>query len=181
MTWFTWLAQAQAPGKGPPPPLQPLPHPQLPEPVLVTPGLPWWIYAGAGVGILMLMGLVLWLLLRPQKARPLAPKQPWQTALNALRQLRDNASHIAPGEMGAKVSEVLRRYFLDRYNIPAPFRTTQEIFHRQELPPASQRLNRYAPLADLWDQLAFAPVPASTAEAGALVERAIAYLEEDRP
>lgn len=186
MDWLNVLAQmqAQAPGKtgGPPaPPLQPLPHPELPGPVLATPGLPWWVYAVAGVIVVGLMGLVLWLLLRAETARPSQPKQPWQTALNALRKLREVMGLIPRDELAARVSEVLRRYFLERYSIPAPFRTTQEIFHRSELPPASLKMNKYAPLAELWDQLAFAPVPATETEALALVEKAIAYLEEDRP
>jgi len=172
------LAQAQPPAAPPP---QPLPHPELPDPSLVFPGMPWWVYAAAGTVIVALLGLVLWLLLRPRKAAPPEPKKPWQAAMRRLRDLASAASTQPPGDIAAGVSETLRGYFLDRYHIPAPFRTTQEIFQRDGIPATSQRLHRYAPLADLWDQLAFAPVPANRTESAALLEKAISFLEEDRP
>jgi len=136
-----WLAQAQAPAG---PPLQPLPHPDLPQVFL-----------------------------------PPAPVPVW--AMNALKNLLPQAASQPPGQTSAEVSEILRRYFFDRYNIPAPFRTTREIFESTETPPASPRLMKYASLAALWDELSFAPVPSSSQAAQALVEKAIGYLEEDRP
>ena len=169
---------AQAPAG---PPLQPLPHPELPEPVLVPGPVPVWIYLLAGLIIMAMIGLVLWLLLRPKKAVIAAPAHPWQVALNALRALQEQAATRPPVETAAGVSDVLRRYFMDRYRIPAPFRTTKEIFHGPPLTKASTRLQRYQPLAELWDELSFAPVPADGAEAVALVEKAATYLQEDRP
>lgn len=178
------FAQAQAqPGQKEAPPLQPLPHPELPEPVLVPPGTPWWLYAGGGLVVVLLLALVLWLLLRPQKPVVVSPKQPWKDAHKALRKLSETAQTgtVSPSDIAVSVSEILRRYFMARYGIPAPFRTTQELFHRQGQEPKVERLHKYAPLADLWDQLAFAPVPANTVESVALVGKAIRYLEEDKP
>jgi len=171
-----WLAQAPAP-----PPLQPLPHPDLPEVILPPAPLPVWIFIAGALLLVALLSLVFWLLLRPRAAVLPEPQKPWRVAMGALRELHGRAGSEPPGETSAQVSELLRRYFLDRYKIPAPFRTTHEIFHGDGIPATSQRLYKYASLAELWDQLSFAPVPSSATEAVALVEKAITYLEEDRP
>lgn len=171
------LAQMQPPA-GPPP--QPLPHPELPEPAVVTLGPPWWVYAGAGVLLCSLLGLVLWLMFRSRKAAPPAAPRPWHQALERLRAIRSRADSQPPSDTAHEVSETLRRYFMDRYRIPAPFRTRRELFEDLE-PAKSKRLQHYEPLADLWDQLGFAPLPTNRNEAVTLVEQAIAHLEEDKP
>lgn len=170
----TWLAQAPAP------PLQPLPHPELPEVILPPAPTPMWIYIVGALVLIALLTLVLWLLLRPRKPNQAEPKKPWQTAMRALKELSAVASTQPPGLTSAQVSEVLRQYFLDRYKIPAPFRTSHELFHADGIPATSLRLHRYSALAELWDELSFAPVPAKADEAVALIEKAISHLEEDR-
>ncbi|TDU67269.1 uncharacterized protein DUF4381 [Prosthecobacter fusiformis] len=171
-----WLAQAPAA-----PPLQPLPHPELPEVFLPPAPLPVWIFIVGALFLVALLALVLWLLLRPKPPMAVEPKRPWQQAMNALKELATRARGLPPGAVSAEVSEILRGYFLERYKIPAPFRTTHEIFQGGGIPATSQRLHRYAPLAELWDQLSFAPVPASADESMELVAKAMTHLEEDRP
>lgn len=171
------LAQAQQPAA---PPLQPLPHPELPAPLPVTPGPEWWVFVAAGLLVFVLIGLVLWLMLRPTKATPPTLKKPWQNAMNRLRDTLVKSTQQPPAETAAEVSETLRIYFLERYQIPAPFRTTQELFQRGGIPATSLKLVKYEALAEVWDQLAFAPVPANREEAAALVQKAISSLEEDR-
>jgi len=178
MTLFSHMLLAQQAQQGPP--LQPLPHPELPDPTLVKLGPEWWVYAASGGLVVILLALVFWLLLRPAKARPAPAKKPFPAAMNRLRDILAQSSQQPPAKTAADVSEALRIYFLDRYKIPAPFRTTHELFEEGGIPSTSQRLKKYAPLAELWDQLAFAPVPADHAAATALVQKAIAHLEEDR-
>jgi hypothetical protein len=175
MTGFAQLFLAQQA-----PPLQPLPHPQLPDPALVQLGTPWWVYGAAAGLVLILLGLVLWLLMRPAKARPTPMKKPYSAAMKRLQAVLMQSAQQPPAQTAADVSDTLRIYFLERYNIPAPMRTTQELFEKGGIPATSLRLQKYATLAELWDQLAFAPLPANHAEATALVQKAIASLEEDR-
>jgi hypothetical protein len=176
---IAWLLAQQAAPKGPP--LQPLPHPELPAVELPPAGMPPGLIALAVLGFVVLLGLVIWLLLRPPAPAAVPPKRPFQKALKALREIQARAATQEPGLTSAQVSAALRTYFHDRYRIPAPFRTSQELFAGDVIPATSQRLHRFAPLAELWDRLAFAPVPASPEEAERLVAQAIAHLEEDRP
>jgi hypothetical protein len=170
---------AQAAGEGPP--LQPLPHPTLPEVFIPPAPMPIWVFIVCGLFLVAMLALVLWLLLRPRPPQAVPPKRPWVTAMTALRELSSRARSQPPGSTAAEISEILRQYFLVRYKIPAPFRTTHEIFQGGSISPASPKLHKYAPLAELWDSLSFAPVPASNDEAAELLARAITCLEEDRP
>lgn len=175
--WYFLAQQAQPKG----PPLQPLPHPELPTVELPPPGYPAWLYLAGAALVVALLALIIWLLMRPARGIPVEPKRPFQNALRALRDIHARAAAQKPGDTSAQVSAVLRTYFWERYHIPAPFRTTKELFRGDSIPATSQRLHRYQPLADLWDRLSFAPVPATAQEAVKLVEQALAHLEEDRP
>lgn len=168
---------AQAPAAPPP---QPLPHPDLPEVFLPPVPPPLWIYVVALVALVALLSLVLWLLLRPRQPGLPEPKRPWRNAMQALKTLSSKARSLPPSEVSAQVSEILRLYFMARYRIPAPFRTTQEIFQESGT-PLQARVHKYASLATLWDQLSFAPVPASEEESMELLAKAITALEEDGP
>ena len=186
----------QLPGAAPEP--QPLPHPELPEPPPVPDGIALWVWIVSALLASSLFALILWLLLRARPAKPALPGNPRLQSLRALRQLAATAATLPPAQTGHQVSLILRQYLQDRYRIPAPFRTTPELFstshHPTEVPTATSdglfeiRPARtaipaapavFAPLAEFWDRLAFAPVPASTSEALKLVETAIQRVEED--
>jgi hypothetical protein len=185
-------ALAQAPA----PPLQPLPHPELPELPPVPAEVALWVWIVTAVLCLGMLGLILWFLLRPRRFRAVTLSNPRQETLRALRQLQGIAATLEPSEVGHRVSTLLRQYLLTRYHIPAPFRTTPELFSRSTPALTPQTTNllelrtglastpsapvaHFAPLAELWDRLSFAPVPATSAEALALVDSALKRIEED--
>lgn len=162
------------------PQLQPLPHPDLPEVFIPPVPMSPWVYVGIAVVLLLLLALVLWLLLRPQAPLGSPPKNPWAEAMNRLKKLASQARGMTPQAVSAEVSEILRFYFLKRYNIPAPFRTTREIFENGDSPKTSPRLLRYAALANLWDEISFAPAIQTEEEVMELIAKAMTHLEEDR-
>lgn len=187
---------AQLPGAAPEP--QPLPHPDLPEPPPIPEGIALWVWIVSGLLALALLTLILWLLLRSRPLKPAAPANPRLHTLRALRQLAASAPTLPPPETGHRVSRLLRQYLHDRYRIPAPYRTTPELFATSnsvpsepaptsdglfEIRPARHAIPSapavFAPLAEFWDRLAFAPLPATTTEALELVETAIKRVEED--
>jgi hypothetical protein len=59
----------------------PLPHPQLPPPNAVPVPPPWWIGWALGLLLLLLIGLVVWLLVRPKPVPATQPRQPWTVPL----------------------------------------------------------------------------------------------------
>lgn len=173
------LAQAPAP-QGP----EPLPHPDIPPPLHFEPGWSWAVWMGIGVATLALMGLLLSILLSRRETVRQPPKRPLQTALRAMKDLRNKIDVIAPAEVGHGVSEILRQYYLDRYGIPAPFKTTEELFPQatRNDEPLRRRhwRERFESLAALYDSLSYMPPPLSKPDAVGLVDSAISKLEEER-
>lgn len=178
------LAQLAAPSgqPGAPEPV-PLPHPEIAPPVELPGGLPLWVVITAALLIAGLVMLVLWLLFRDKAAAPAPPRQPLKTALKALRDLRARGEELKPSEIGHRVSEILRVYFMSRYDVPALFQTTPELFPKWRDAESSDRRawrERFAPLSGIYDEMAFAPQPATHAQAQSLIETAISKLEEER-
>jgi hypothetical protein len=101
-----------------------------------------------------------------------------------MKDLRNKADVLPPSDIGHAVSEILRVYYLDRYGIPAPFKTTEELFpHATRNDESLRRRNwrdRFESLAAIYDALSYMPGPLSKTDAIALVESAISKLEEER-
>ena len=179
-----WLL-AQIPGgpnAGPQEP-PPLPFPKIPPPPPVEDDVPFWIVL---IGLVIVLGafyLVIKLMFgQRSKAAPPA-RRPLQTALRALRELRSKVDILPPSEVGHGVSEVLRTYYLHRYSVPAPYRTTEELFPMvADVSESSRRRQwreKFEPLAADYDTLAYAPVPASKQDAIELLEKAVKRLEDE--
>jgi hypothetical protein len=139
------------------------------------------LVCAAALGVVL---LILWLFLGKKAPPGLPVKRPLKEALHAMKALRAKADVLPPSEIGHEVSEVLRRYYLERYGIPAPFKTSEELFPAGSLEtePLRRRAwrERFESLAALYDSLSYAPLPVTKAEALALVETALVKLEEER-
>jgi len=170
---------------GPPP----LPHPDLPLPDSVEPPPPWWIPWALMLLLALLIALVVWLLVRPKQPPPTPLRQPWSSAFRALNDLRARIQSIPPQDMSHKISQILRRYLQERYAVPAPARTTHEIFDGKldrapGMPvPRAQGLwrERFEPVAHLCDDISFMPAPRTQEESVMLIDQALARMQEEKP
>ena len=166
----------------------PLPHTALPEVRDVPAPLAWWIPWAIGVLMTLLIGVIVWLLLRPKAATVMPPRRPVASALRALNDLRSRLQSIPPTDMSHRVSLVLRRYLSERYAVPATVRTTGEIFSNLRdfgagvpIPRAAGAWKeRFAPVARLCDDISFMPAPRTQEESAALIDLAIQRVEEER-
>lgn len=185
---FPWIQLfgilAQIPGQqGAPEPI-PLPHPEIPAPIERPPGLPTWFTAAAIIAILALVGVVLWLLFKPKPVALPPPIVPLKRALKALKDLKNQAPiFLRPRQVTAS-PKLYRTYFLHRYGVPAPYPYLAGAFREaRPLTPNDARgawRERFGPLAPVYDEIAFAPVPATVAQANSLIDLAISKLEEER-
>jgi hypothetical protein len=177
----TLLAQFPAP--------PPLPHPDLPPPDSVELPPPWWIPWAAALLLVALVALIVWLLVRPKHTPPTPQRQPWSSAVRALSDLRTRIHSVSPQDMSHRISQILRRYLQERYAVPAPARTTREIFdgRADRLPGApisrAQGLwrERFEPVAHLCDDISFMPAPRTEEESTQLIDQALARMQEERP
>lgn len=177
-----WAQVMQGPGGAPEPP-PPLPFPDVAPPPVVEAPLPLiWLVIGT-----LLILLAIWFLIKPLLKRvaqvALPARRPLQAALRSLRELRGKAPSLAPAEIGHAVSETLRVYYLHRYGVPAPYRTTEELFPAAgEVHESIRRRHwreKFEPLAAYYDALAYAPGSMTTMGSLQLIDEAIARLESE--
>jgi hypothetical protein len=163
---------------------RPLPFQEIDAPPQLEAKLPWWL---VGIALLLLALLLSWvfrlMFAKPKVQGPQTPKRPLQTALRKLRDLRSEAHNLPPAESGRRVSEALREYYLHRYGVPAPYRTSEELFPLGQDEHESIRRRhwreQFEPLAARYDAMAYAPQEFNSAHGMDLIETAIKTLEDE--
>src|SRR5436190_10442640 len=169
-------AQAQGPQQD----LVPLPHPEIAPPVVPSLLESWWLLIGGVVIALALLIVVLWLLfLRKAHESPVIVS-PLKTALNRLAALQSELDHLSTVEVAHRVSVTLRDYLQARYAVPAPYRTTQELYGEKAIQARDGLRERFGPVAEFYDRLEFAPQPASRAESEMLIADAVRALRDEK-
>ena len=172
-------AQRAAPPQAP---LTPLPHPEIAPPVVPPLAGPIWPVALSAVVGLLLLALVLWLLFRRKSHAVKQPEPPLQRATALLKSLQGRLDGMSAGDAAHEVSVILRDYLQARYAVPAPYRTTQELYGNPKNAQAREDLReRFQPVAEFYDKLEFAPQPASRAECEKLIASALEVLHGEKP
>ena len=134
------------------------------------------------VVVLLLLALVIWLLFRRKSQRMMQPEPPLRRATALLESLKGRLDGMSAGDAAHEVSVILRDYLQDRYALPAPYRTTQELYGKQAAVQAREGLcERFQPVAEFYDRLEFAPQPASRADCEELITAALEVLREEKP
>lgn len=161
--------------------LTPLPHPEIAKPVMMEPGVATWIIVLAVLGLLGLLALLVWLLFRKRPvAVPVSPP-PLKQALERMEALRSQVDQLPPSELAHQVSVILRNYQSGRYTLPAPYRTSEELYGDRSIVTHDEHKHRFAPLSAIYDRIEFAPSPATKTEGLDLIDAALqALLEEKR-
>ncbi len=165
----------QAPSK-----LTPLPHPDIAQPAMLEPAVSAWMIAFASIGLLALLVLLLWLLFRKRVSLPPIQHPPLKQALARLETLRTQVDQILPSEVAHRVSVILRDYQLGRYSLPAPYRTSEELYGNKATVERPEIKERFAPLSAIYDRIEFAPGSATKAESLELIDAATRALQEEK-
>jgi hypothetical protein len=112
-------------GQGPAAP----PAPEIRDiapPVDVFP-YPIWVVVLAVLAALVVLGLVVWLIVRAVRRRPAPlPPSPRSVALRELEALRPTVETSEPYDFSIAVSDVLRRYIGAAFGLKAPQQTSPE-------------------------------------------------------
>ncbi len=173
------LPLSKALAQGAPPPV-PLPHPEIAKPFVTEPGIPFWLIGLSGLVLLALIGLIIWLLFRKATPPEKPPISAIKLAWDKLQDLKPLLDQLSPSEIGNRVSAILREYQENRYAVPAPRRTSEELFQDASPLLREQVRERFSPIAALYDRLSFAPQPATRDDAAKLLESALNALSEER-
>ena len=179
VTAIASLPLSKALAQGAPPPV-PLPHPEIAKPFVTEPGIPFWLIGLSGLVLLALIGLIIWLLFRKATPPEKPPISAIKLAWDKLQDLKPLLDQLSPSEIGNRVSAILREYQENRYAVPAPRRTSEELFQDASPLLREQVRERFSPIAALYDRLSFAPQPATRDDAAKLLESALNALSEER-
>lgn len=88
---------------------------------------PWMIFC-AVAGTLLLIGLTTWLIKR-WRNRPVAIPTPRQRALDLLARIETEIDKLTPYQFSIRVSDILRRYVTEQYQLPVTRQTSVEFLN----------------------------------------------------
>lgn len=88
---------------------------------------PWMIFC-AVAGTLLLIGLTTWLI-RRWRNRPVAVVTPRQRALDLLARVETEIDKLTPYQFSIRVSDILRRYVTEQYQLPVTRQTSVEFLN----------------------------------------------------
>lgn len=88
---------------------------------------PWMIFC-AVAGLILLIGLTTWLIKR-WRNRPIAIKTPRQRALDLLSRIETEIDKLTPYQFSIRVSDILRRYVTEQYQLPVTRQTSVEFLN----------------------------------------------------
>lgn len=141
-----------------------------------------WAIAGFVVAALVLGWLLVRWVRRPRPERPaaerLAGPPPHLDALRRLEELRKRQASLSAYELAIEVSDIVRDYISERFNLPVRFLTTREFLDAAVQNPAltsDQRgeLGRFLGFCDL---VKFARQPATPGEQAGLLDTAETFI-----
>jgi hypothetical protein len=88
---------------------------------------PWMIFC-AVAGTLLFIGLTIWLIKR-WRNRPVAMPSPRQRALDQLARIETEIDKLTPYQFSIRVSDILRRYVTEQYQLPVTRQTSVEFLN----------------------------------------------------
>jgi len=88
---------------------------------------PWVIWAAIVAGLLVI-GLMVWWI-RKRNRRPPPVRSPRERALEALQRIGNEIETLSPYEFSIAVSDILRGYVTEEYNLPVTRQTSFEFLN----------------------------------------------------
>ncbi len=140
--------------------------------------VPVWLIFVAVFATLLLLGLVVWLILRARR-RPKPAPTARDTALGQLRLIETELETMNPYQFSIRVSDILRRYVTEQYDVPSTRQTSVEFlnavakaarFSESEKSLLAEFLNRC-------DLIKFARYDATTHDSRRLLEEATQFVQ----
>lgn len=168
------------------PPAAPAPDPLADLRAIAPPvDVPWppWVWWAIGVGSVIVLALLVWLLVWLVNRKPKTPPPTArQIALRALEELRAHARELDSYAFSIRVSDVLRTYVSGHYKLQVTSQTSPEflasIADSPRFSPEDKKL--LATFLGRCDMLKFARVEAHAEENGELLGAAAAFAQGTR-
>ncbi len=138
----------------------------------------WLVFCGAFVA-LTLVGLIVWWYVRRRMRVPAIVRSPRDLALERLAAARVEIDRVTPYQFSIRVSDILRRYVSEQYQLPLTRQTSVEFLaamaKRSEFSEAEQSL--LTDFLNRCDLIKFARYEATTADSELLLEEASRFVK----
>ena len=140
--------------------------------------VPTWLVFAAAFVALTLVGLLVWLFLRWRR-RPKPEKSPRVRALELLERARGEIEKLTPYQFSIRVSDILRRYVVEEYQLPVTRQTSVEFLEALAQASAFSADDRtlLTDFLNRCDLIKFARYEATTADSELLLEEATRFVE----
>jgi hypothetical protein len=133
---------------------------------------PWMIFC-AVAGFLLLVGLTTWLIKR-RRQRPVVVQTPRERALAQLARMENEIDRLTPYQFSIRVSDVLRRYVTEQYQLPVTRQTSVEFLNALAAasPFSSDEQSLLGDFLNRCDLIKFARYDATTEDSRLLLDEA---------
>jgi hypothetical protein len=140
--------------------------------------IPTWVVFCAVFLALTLIGLIVWFIVRrPKKIPP--QKSARELALERLDRIRGEIELVSPYEFSIRVSDILRRYVTEQYNLPVTRQTSVEFLTglTSSSPFSEDDKSLLADFLNRCDLIKFARYEATIEDSRLLLEEATRFVK----
>ena len=138
---------------------------------------PWVIFCAVATALL-LAGLTIWLIKR-WRNRPAAIKTPRQRALEQLARVETEIEKLTPYQFSIRVSDILRRYVTEQYQLPVTRQTSVEFLEAlaRTSPFSTDEKELLGDFLSRCDLIKFARYDATREDSRLLLEEAMRFVK----
>ncbi len=137
-----------------------------------------WMILSAVAGVLLLIGLTTWLI-KSWRNRPVAVVSPRQRALDRLARIQSEIDKLSPYQFSIRVSDILRQYVTDQYQLPVTRQTSVEFLNAlaASSPFSSDERSLLSDFLNRCDLIKFARYDATREDSRLLLEEADRFVK----
>ena len=136
----------------------------------------WMVFVGAFVALTFLGGII-WLVSRRKPPGQIV--SPRERALELLERIEDEIEMLSPYQFSIRVSDILRRYVMEQYDLPVTRQTSIEFLNviKAASPFAEEEKELLRDFLDRCDLIKFARYEATTADSRSLLDEATRFVK----
>ncbi|MDP9100364.1 MAG: DUF4381 domain-containing protein [Verrucomicrobiota bacterium] len=138
---------------------------------------PWVIYTAVGLGLVILGLVSWWLWKRAQRPEPI--RSPRDRTLDALHRIGDQMETQSPYQFSIAVSDILRGYVTEQYQLPVTRQTSVEFLAMlaKSSPFSPEEASLLQDFLERCDLIKFARYDATPDDSRRLLEEAIQFVK----
>jgi hypothetical protein len=138
---------------------------------------PWVIYTGIALGIALLGAIAWWIRTRARKRKPV--RTPRDRALEALHRIESEMGMLSPYQFSIVVSDILRRYVTEQYQLPVTRQTSFEFLSllAKSSPFSADETSLLGDFLQRCDLIKFARYDATPDDSRRLLEEAMQFVK----